>query len=123
LPATQHLTLDEEIKTGLYRLAYNRFIFDFVLPNNSTDHDGLIDGFLEFLPNFIEQPSPDSYLFAAVSAVSFTNFDGRFKSPEAKLLGSEYCGKALKLIQYAIQDYSQAKSNETLFAAVMAIIN
>lgn len=113
LPATQHLTLDEGIKTGLYRLAYNRFILDFVLPNNSTDRDGLIDGFLEFLPNFYEQPSPDSCLFAAVLA------DGRFKSPKARLLGSEYCGKALKLIQYAIQDYSQAESDETLFAVYL----
>jgi len=119
LPATQYLTLDEEIETGLYRLAYNRLVFDFVLPNNSTDRDGLIDGFLEFLPNFYEQSSPDSCLFAAVSAVSFANFYGRFKSPEARLLGSEYCGKALKLIQYAIQDYSQAKSDETLFAVYL----
>ena len=102
-----------------YRPAYNRFIFDFVLPNNSTDRDGLIDGFLEFLPNFYKQSSPDLCLFAAVSAVSFANFDERFESPEARLLGSEYCGKALKLIQYAIQDYSQAKSDETLFAVYL----
>lgn len=119
LPATQHLTLDKEIKTDLYRLAYNRFLFDFVIPNNSADHDGPRDGFLGFLPSFYEQSSPDSCLFAAVSAVSFANFDGRFKSPEAKLLGSEYCGKALKLIQHAIQDYSQAKSDETLFAVYL----
>lgn len=119
LPATQHLTLNEEIKTDLYRLAYNRFLFDFVLPNNPADHDGPRDGFLGFLPSFYEQSSPDSCLFAAVSAVSFANFDGRFKSPEARLLGSEYCGKALKLIQHAIQDYSQAKSDETLFAVYL----
>ncbi|OCK91005.1 uncharacterized protein K441DRAFT_679886 [Cenococcum geophilum 1.58] len=35
---------------------------------------------------------------------------------KAGVNGSEYCGKALELIQHAIQDYSQAKSHEMLFA-------
>jgi hypothetical protein len=113
------ISLSTKRSKPAYRPAYNRFVFDFVLPNNFTDRDKLIDGFLEFLPNFYEQSSPDSCLFAVVSVVSFTNFNGRFKSPEARLLGSEYCGKALKLIQYAILDYSQAKSGETLFAVYL----
>lgn len=119
LPEIQYPTPDEGIKPDLHQLAYNRFLFDFVLPNDSVNRDGPNNGFLTFLPSLYEQSSPGSCLYAAMFAVSFANFDGRFKSPEARLLSSEYCGRALKSIQLAIQDQSQAKSDKTLLAVYL----
>ncbi|OCK85394.1 hypothetical protein K432DRAFT_377746 [Lepidopterella palustris CBS 459.81] len=118
-PNAQHRTLSREIKPDLHQLAWQRFCFDFVIPNLSTDARSVATGVLEFLPSMYEKCSPESPLWAAVAAVSYANFDGRFKSPEARLLGSEFCGRALRLIQTAIGDPLQARSDETLLSVYL----
>ncbi|KAF2809759.1 uncharacterized protein BDZ99DRAFT_571519 [Mytilinidion resinicola] len=114
----QHLSLNRQPSDDLQDLAYSRWLYDFVVPSSSTDPGIISDGVLDFVPMY-ENAAPDSCLRAATLATCYANFYGRFKSAEAKLRSSEYCGKALKLMQAAIKDPVESKSDETLLTVYL----
>jgi hypothetical protein len=114
----QHLSLCKQPDQDLHDLAYNRFIYDFVIPNAHSDPGVVADGLLDFVPMY-GNAAAGSCLRAATMAVCCANYAGRFKSAEARLQSSEHCGRALKLMQAAIKDPMEAKSDETLLTVYL----
>lgn len=114
----QQLSLDRQPSPDLLDLAYQRFLFDFVIPSAPHEPGMCPDGVLDFLPMYFYAAS-DSCLRAAIMAVCYANYDGRFKSAEARMLSSECCGKALTQMQAAIKDPVKAKSDETLLTVYL----
>jgi hypothetical protein len=98
---------------SLSELAHQRFLFDFVVPDNPSK---LMDGFQAFIPGFYNVATPSSCFATALSAAAHANYGGRCRSIEAKELAVEKYGKSLALIGQALTKSTEGCSQETLAA-------
>jgi hypothetical protein len=106
------LTAIPSARPSLYRLAYLRFFFDFV---TASDYNLNQTGAFQLLPDMFEKAPPDSFFHSAVSAASYANFGGRFKSDEARQVGTRYYGRALHQLAKSMTGASDGiDTNETL---------
>ncbi|PVH95520.1 hypothetical protein DM02DRAFT_600726 [Periconia macrospinosa] len=104
----------------LRRLAYERFIYDFVIPETpNLSKDEPSDAMWDFIPYLYEKAGPGSCLVATIDAVSYANFANRCNAPHAIPLAEECATKSIKLLQATVADTTLASSNETLCAVYL----
>lgn len=104
---------------SLEMLAINRFFYDFTLPQDGPHPNPITSGFLPFLPELWRETHPDSAFSEALIAVALSNFSGRFKSQQAKILSAQTYGNALQKTARALQDPTEARSDNTMAATVL----
>ena len=109
------LSIGPRIGTNLRRLAYERYVYDFVVFETPNRPPGtLTDAVYDFIPALYQRALDGSCLVAIVDAVSYANFANRRNAPEAQALGEQCLGRAIKLLQAAITDKDQAGTDEVL---------
>jgi hypothetical protein len=109
------LSMSSRIGPDLHRLAYERFVYDYVVFETPHKPPGaLSDGIYDFIPTLYQRAPDGSCLVMAVDAVAYVNFASRCNAPQAQALGEESLGKAIKLLQTAIADKQQAPTDEIL---------
>jgi hypothetical protein len=120
IPSNDNSTIAPAINSDLERLAYERFIYDFVVPENpNRPPEEPSDALYTFVPLLYQHAPPDSCLATIVNAVSYVNFSNRHNSPQAAMLAGESFGKGLKLLSNMIADKTQAVSNDTLCSVLL----
>jgi hypothetical protein len=97
------------------RLAFERFVYDFVLPDSPTrPKDEPTDALWMFIPILYQNAAEDSCLATVVDAVSYVNFANRCNSPHAEALGEECIGKGIAMLTKILADKKMAATNEAL---------
>ncbi|KAF2035649.1 hypothetical protein EK21DRAFT_96835 [Setomelanomma holmii] len=96
-------------------LAYQRFIYDFVVPESpNTSPEEPSDAIMNFVPLLYQHTDPGSCFAMIANAVCYINFFNRCNSTHALKLAQNAYGKALKLLSKMIADKEQAASNDAL---------
>ena len=104
------------LQPTLGQQAFLRFYYDFVSP---MDMRGPEMSPLDSLPRLYSTSSPDSCLHSATVAVSFANFGSRFKFIEARKVGAEHYGRALRLAAAAADNPAMMQSKQTILAVYL----
>ncbi|KAF1849787.1 uncharacterized protein K460DRAFT_300146 [Cucurbitaria berberidis CBS 394.84] len=109
------LTIAPRVKPDILRLAYDRFIYDFVLPKSpNRPPDQPSDALFSFIPILYENAAEDSCLATVVNAVAYVNFANRCNAPQAEALAEECLGKGITMLSKVIADKILAGTNDTL---------
>jgi hypothetical protein len=104
----------------LRRLAYERYVYDFVVPESPNKSSGAYsDAMYEYIPMLYQKAPEGSCLVMAVDACAYANLVNRRDIPEAQALGADCVGKAIKLLQSAIADPERAPTDGTVCAVYM----
>ncbi|KAJ8106175.1 hypothetical protein OPT61_g9714 [Boeremia exigua] len=109
------LSIAPALKPDLRRLAYERFLYDFVImesPNHPPDEPS--DSLWSFIPTLYNRAAEDSCVVTVVNAVAYVNFATRCNAPHAEALGEECLGRGMLLLSKMIADKKQAMSDEAL---------
>ncbi|KAH7401568.1 hypothetical protein BKA66DRAFT_545309 [Pyrenochaeta sp. MPI-SDFR-AT-0127] len=110
-----NLTMAPPVNPDLRRLAYERFIYDFVSPQSPNRlPEEPSDALWTFIPTLYQKAAEDSCIATVVNAVAYINFDNRCNAPQAKALAEDCLGKAFTLLSKAIADKKLAATNEAL---------
>jgi len=109
------LPLSPPSRQDLRQLAYQRFVYDFVVfpdPNKPLEEPS--DALFSFVPLLYEQAHPDSCLATVVNAVAYINFANRRDVPQAMALAEESFGQGIKMLSRMIANEETAASDEAL---------
>ena len=110
-----NLSIAPELTPDLRRIAYERFLYDFVIlesPNRPSDEPS--DALWSFIPVLYNRAAEDSCVATVVNAVAYVNFANRCNAPQAEALGEECLGRGMVLLSKMIADKKQAVSDEAL---------
>jgi hypothetical protein len=115
IPTLDNLSLSQQIQPDLQRLAYERFVYDFVV-FNSPDHDPDTpsSALWNFIPPLYQDAVEGSLLKTIVHAVAYANFSGRCNAPHVQALAEDNLAKGLRLLQKTLSDKGQAPSDQAL---------
>lgn len=114
------LSITSNVKPDLRQLAYERFVYDFILPESPNQPlDEPSDSLWSFVPILYGRAAEDSCVAAVVNAVAYVNFANRCNAPQAEALGEECMGKAMGMLSKMIADKKQALSDEALCSVYM----
>lgn len=108
------------VKLDLRHLAYERFMYDFVIfetPNRAPEIPS--DALWDFIPYLYERSLHGSCLATVVNAVAYANFANRCNAPQAQVLAEECHKKGMKLLQMMISSKDSASSDEALCAVYL----
>lgn len=114
------LSISPTIQPDLRRLAYERFLYDFVhfeTPSRAPEEPS--DAVWDFIPHLYQGAAEGSCLATVVDAVSYSNFAARCNAPQAQILADEYIGKGIRLLQKSIANEREAPLDETLCAVYL----
>lgn len=115
IPTFDNLQISPGLTPDLRRLAYERFLYDFVIqesPNHPVNEPS--DALWSFIPVLYERAAEDSCVATVVNAVSYVNFANRCNAPQAEAMGEEALGRAMVMLSKMIADKKQAVSDEAL---------
>lgn len=112
--------LSQQIQPDLQRLAYERFVYDFVV-FDSPDRDPTtpFSAVWDFIPILYQDAAEGSSLKTIVHAVAYVNFSARCNAPHAQALAEENLAKGLILLQNTLSDKKQALSDDALCAVYL----
>ncbi|ORY05571.1 hypothetical protein BCR34DRAFT_519492 [Clohesyomyces aquaticus] len=131
---------NSSIPPDLHRLAYERFLYDWVALDTprkdpSETSDGIFDwvtqntpsadpsepsdGIFDWIPPLYQRSARGSCFASVVDALAYLNFSCRCNFPQAQGLAEESIGKSIKLLQAAIADPIEAKTDSTLGAVYL----
>jgi hypothetical protein len=114
------LSVSSRVNPDLRRLAYERYVYDFVVPESPNKSSGAhSDAMYEYIPKLYQGAPEGSCLVMAVDACAYANLANRCNALEAQALGVECVGKAIQLLQSAITDPERAPTDETVCAVYM----
>jgi hypothetical protein len=102
-------------RQDLRHLAYQRFVYDFVVfpdPNKPLEEPS--DALFSFVPLLYEHAHPQSCLVTVVNAVAYINFANRRDVPQAMALAEESFGEGIKMLSRMIASDKTAASDEAL---------
>jgi hypothetical protein len=109
------MTITPVVNPDFRRRAFERFVYDFVLPDSPTrPKDEPSDALWTFIPVLYQGASDDSLIAMAVDAVAYVNFSNRCNDPHAATLGEECVAKAIPMLTKVIADKKQSATNEAL---------
>jgi hypothetical protein len=114
------LSVAPNLKPDLRRLAYERFLYDFVIlesPNHPPDEPS--DSLYSFIPVLYNRAAENSCVANVVDGLAYVNFANRSNAPQAEALGEECIGKAVVMLSRIIADRKQAASDEALCAVYL----
>lgn len=119
-PDLSKLAIAPSIVPDLRRIAYERFLYDFVAPETpNRPPDEASDGLYTFVPILYENAHPNSCIATVIEAVAYVNFSNRFKSSQAALLGEEAFGKGVTALSSMITNPKLAPTDEALGSAYL----
>ncbi|KAF1993750.1 hypothetical protein P154DRAFT_477036 [Amniculicola lignicola CBS 123094] len=114
------LSLGYELQPDPAQRAYDRFVYDFVVPESPDKEPGApSDSLWDFIPALYQYAREDSCLATIVRSVSFANYANRYRDSHARQSADEAFGKAIKLLQKAIQSKKDAATDATLAAVYL----
>ncbi|KAL6703239.1 hypothetical protein ACN47E_010101 [Coniothyrium glycines] len=115
IPELGRMSMAPELRQDLRQLAFERFVYDFVSPDdpNRPSHEPS-DALWTFIPTLYESAPEDSCLAIVVDAVAYVNFANRCNAPHAEALAEECIGKGIASLSKMITDKKAAASNEAL---------
>lgn len=114
------LSLVEEVTPDVRKVAYERWVYDFVLSETpATDPRDGSSALLDFVPEIYENAAENSCVKSSVRAVAFANYCWRYKNPEAQHWARKHAGKTLAILQQSIADGRKAASDETLLTVYL----
>ncbi|EDU46698.1 Zn-clus domain containing protein [Pyrenophora tritici-repentis] len=109
------MTITPALNPDFRRKAFERFVYDFVLPDSpDRDPNQPTDALWMFMPLLYENAPQDSLIATTVDAVSYVNYANRCHDSHAAILAEECLGKAIPMLTKLIADKKQAASDETL---------
>jgi hypothetical protein len=109
------MTITPVVNPDFRRQAFERFVYDFVLPDSPTrPKDEPSDALWTYIPVLYQGAPEDSLVVRVVDAVSYVNFANRCNAPHAEALGEECLGKGIAMLTKIIADRKQSATNETL---------
>jgi hypothetical protein len=109
------MTITPVINPDFRRQAFERFVYDFVLPDSPNRlKDEPSDALWTYIPVLYQGAPEDSLVVTVVDAVSYVNFANRCNAPHAGALGEECLGKGIAMLTKIIADKKQSATNETL---------
>ena len=109
------LTITPSPNPDFRRRAFERFVYDFVLPDSpNRPADQPDEALWTFIPLLYQDAPENSLIATAVDAVSYVNFANRYNDSHAQALGEECVGRALPMLTKAIADKKQAATNTAL---------
>jgi hypothetical protein len=117
MPDFSNLTIVQNPSPDIRRLAYERFVYDFVAlesPNCPVDEPS--DALWGFLPELYRKSGDNSCVVAIIDAVAYTNFAHRCNAPQAETLAEQSLGTGMTLLAKTIANEQHAASNEALAA-------
>ncbi|KAL6884483.1 hypothetical protein GGI43DRAFT_433003 [Trichoderma evansii] len=116
VPSSNFSTIPQlvSLRPSLQQLVHSRFIFDFATARNRDTTSG---GALDRIPQLMAASPPDSWLYSAISALSFANFGNRLNSQDAKYIGAALYNTALGRFAKTISSCGDGKikTEEALF--------
>ena len=101
-------TLAPPMPTDWHQQAICQFFHDYVIPVDSKGRGG----FLVFLPDLYQQNQGAHFLVEAVQAVSMASLASRKSMPHLMIRARRSYGKALALVNMALDHEEQKKSDE-----------
>ena len=105
---------------NLQRLAYERFVYDFIIFDNAhQDMAQPTSAMWEFIPPLYQSAGEGSCLATIVHAVSYANFSSRCNAPQAQKLAEESLAKGLELLQKTLANKQEAMSDHALCAVYL----
>ncbi|KAF2018116.1 hypothetical protein BU24DRAFT_165037 [Aaosphaeria arxii CBS 175.79] len=105
------------MEPGVRRMAYERFLYDFITSRpDQIDDEGPPNALFDFIPMLFEATTEGSCFSTIVDALSYANFGVRCNYPEGQALAEQNWVKALRLLQTDLKDEKLASSDETLAA-------
>jgi hypothetical protein len=117
VPQFGNLTIAQEMTPDIRRLAYERFIYDFVAPESpNCPSDEPSDSLWGFLPQLYRNASDKSCIVTIIDAVACTNFAHRCNAPQAEVLAEESLNTGMHMLAKMIANKHQAASNDALCA-------
>lgn len=109
------MTITPAVNPDFRRRAFERFVYDFVLPDSpSMPKDEPSDALWTFIPVLYQGASEDSLIAMVVDAVAYVNYSNRCNDPHAAALGEECVAKAIPMLTRVIADKRQSATNEAL---------
>ena len=91
-----------------HQQAICQFIYDYVIPVDDKGRGGL----LNFLPDLYQQNQGAQFLVEAVDALSMASLASRTSMPHLMMRARRSYGKALALVNLALDHEEQKKSDE-----------
>jgi hypothetical protein len=113
--SSESLYIPSPLRQDLRRLAYERFVYDFVAsedPNRPPEEPS--DALFSFVPLLYQHAAPDSCLTTIVNAVAYINFANRCNAPQAATLAEESFGQGIRMLSSMITNTEKASSNDAL---------
>ena len=101
-------TLAPPMPTDWHQQAICQFFYDYIIP---VDENGQ-GGYFTFLPNFYQQNQGAPFLVEALGAVSMASLASRKSMPHLMMRARRSYGKALTLINMALNHEEPKKSDE-----------
>jgi hypothetical protein len=109
------LTITPMPNPDFRRRAFERFVYDFVLPDSpNRPADQPDEAMWTFIPLLYQDASEDSLIATAVDAVSYVNFANRYSDSHAQALGEECVGRVIPMLTKVIADKKQSATNAAL---------
>ncbi|KAF2833655.1 hypothetical protein CC86DRAFT_278075 [Ophiobolus disseminans] len=116
----QSLAINTSLIPDLCSIAYDRFVYDFVTPDNYGRPLGEpTDSLYAFVPLLYERTASKSCLATVVQAVSYINYANRFNAPEAAKRAEECLGRGITMLSKIIGDKDLAASDEVLCSSYL----
>ncbi|KAF2849023.1 hypothetical protein T440DRAFT_469769 [Plenodomus tracheiphilus IPT5] len=116
--ADMHITSD--VEPDLRQLAYERFVYDFVSPDDpNRPPEQPTDSLWAFMPVIYQNAAQGSCYRTVLDAVAYVNYANRCADPEAMALAEESMAKGINLISKSIADKKLAATDETLCAVYL----
>jgi hypothetical protein len=114
------LSLGLELPQDLTRLAYERFLYDFVIETSpGYSFDKHADSVWDFMPTLSKSSAEGSCVKTIIHAVAFANFRARCNAPRAQILAEQCRGQGLKMLRQRVADETMAATDESLAAVYL----
>ncbi|KAF1940950.1 hypothetical protein EJ02DRAFT_213662 [Clathrospora elynae] len=114
------MTITPHLNPDFRRLAFERFVYDFVSPDSpDRPKNEPSDALWTFIPVLYQKAAEDSCLATAVDAVAYVNFANRCNAPHAEALGEECLGRSIAMLSKIIADKKLAATNEALLSVYL----
>jgi gentisate 1,2-dioxygenase len=99
------------------RRAFERFVYDFVLPDSpNRPADQPDEALWTFIPHLYQDAPEESLIATAVDAVSYVNYANRCRDSQAQALSEECVARAIPMLTKTIADKKQSATNVALAA-------
>ncbi|KAH9881543.1 hypothetical protein IAQ61_000269 [Plenodomus lingam] len=120
IPDLANMHITPCVEPDLRQLAYDRFIYDFVSPDNpNRPPDEPTDSLWAFIPVIYENAAEGSCFHTVFDAVAYVNYANRCSAPQAMVLAEECMAKGINLISKMVADKKMAATDETLCSVYM----